>query len=257
MALRAPRRSSTYHGVESVSSRLAVVPSRAVDDARVSAPALRVLLALGSYTDSDGWCFPKQSTISDRLRLSRQTVCGHVRDLVALGYVEVARSTGRGLRYRIVLDLPPASEVSAQPTSGVGPADIRCRVGPTSEGADRSFKNDPKNASPDDSEEPPAPLEAHQFWSNGHGKILARLRTAGVPDELLDGAYCSTLDALTDGSEVFWDDELIKYQMWWADQPKSGRHRARCRGFDRWLAKALASDRARLRREASYARPGR
>lgn len=85
--------------------------ARAVFDARISDNDLRVLAALGTYTDAQGWCFPKQETIAERIGKTRPTVSGSIKKLVAAGYVEVKNKTVRGrgrvgLRYRVICDLP-------------------------------------------------------------------------------------------------------------------------------------------------------
>ena len=42
------------------SGRFAIVPARAIEDHRLGAAALRVLAALSTYSDKDGWCWPAQ-----------------------------------------------------------------------------------------------------------------------------------------------------------------------------------------------------
>ena len=68
---------------------LCVVPERALDDAQLGAAGFRVLAALGAYWDANGCCCPALSDLARRLRLSRQAVGHHIRELRALGYIEV------------------------------------------------------------------------------------------------------------------------------------------------------------------------
>lgn len=69
--------------------RLTIFQAAAVDDQRLGNAAFRVLAALGSYADADGFCYPSQGTIADRLKVSRQAVAKCIAQLVALGYVTV------------------------------------------------------------------------------------------------------------------------------------------------------------------------
>lgn len=76
---------------------------------------MRVLAAIGTYTDDDGWCFPHQATIARDLDLTRQTVSQAVSNLAEFGYLQtecrVASGNGkRGLLYRVILDPPSIGE---------------------------------------------------------------------------------------------------------------------------------------------------
>lgn len=70
-------------------SRLAIIPSRAVADATLTATQLRVLCAIGSYTGKEQSAYPKQSTIAELLGISRETVNRAIKVLKKAGYVEV------------------------------------------------------------------------------------------------------------------------------------------------------------------------
>jgi DNA-binding transcriptional ArsR family regulator len=70
-------------------SRLAIIPSRAVADASLTATQLRVLCAIGSYTGKEQSAYPKQSTIAELLGISRETVNRAIKVLKKAGYVEV------------------------------------------------------------------------------------------------------------------------------------------------------------------------
>lgn len=91
------------------SKRYSVVPGRAAYDNDLTRAELRVLNALGTYTDEHGWCYPQQSTLARDLGMSRTTVARAISRLRKLGYVESERRAerGRGLRglwYRVILD---------------------------------------------------------------------------------------------------------------------------------------------------------
>jgi len=91
--------------------RYSIIPIRAVEDPQLQRAALRVLLSLGAYTDRDGYCYPSQSTLARRLRVSRQAVNRQIKVLVRLGYLQVTRrkSVGGGetsCLYRIYFEDP-------------------------------------------------------------------------------------------------------------------------------------------------------
>lgn len=97
--------------------RYSILPARAVFDGRLSHIDVRVLAALGTYTDRDGWCFPSQRELVEKLGLARSTICDSIQRLSApaLGYLEVRPRTtkGRGKvgnEYRVKMDLPPVQE---------------------------------------------------------------------------------------------------------------------------------------------------
>lgn len=100
---------------------LSVIPSRALDDPKVGNAALRCLLVLGTYTDRNGWCRVKQSTIGERLKVDRRAVSKQLQTLIALGYVEDHR-TGRSSRYRVLLDVPAGPEIDLMPPEGASDA---------------------------------------------------------------------------------------------------------------------------------------
>lgn len=97
-------------------ARYSILPARAVFDTRLSLYDKVVLAALGSYTDGDGWCFPHQKTLAERLGIARSTICASIKKLSSkeVGYLEVRARTasGRGKignEYRVKTDLPPMS----------------------------------------------------------------------------------------------------------------------------------------------------
>ncbi len=162
--------------------RLTIFQAAAVDDPRLGHAAFRVLAALGAYSDPEGWCWPKQATLAERLRISQQAVSKSLRQLADLGYIEVHQQTdARGMRvgakYRLRLDhFPPqpqvvplqrevvadtTSEVVADTTSEVV-ADTTSEVVALTSHTQRPKKNDPRRTT----QAAPARLEAGfaQFW---------------------------------------------------------------------------------------------
>lgn len=101
--------------------RFTLFAARAVFDERLTAMDVRVLAALGTYTNKQGWCRPSQTTIANRLKTSRPRVNASVRSLVSAGYVQaVSQSSERRGRevnlYRVLLDAsaPEAVEAAVQ-----------------------------------------------------------------------------------------------------------------------------------------------
>lgn len=111
---------ATKHDREMASGpRYSILPARAVFDKRLTNADKVVLAALGTYTNGEGWCWPSQKELTDRLEIARSTVCAAIKKLSAkeFGYLEVQPRTtkGRGKvgnQYRVKLDLPPMSIVS-------------------------------------------------------------------------------------------------------------------------------------------------
>lgn len=91
------------------SGRFSVIPARAVDDKKLGKAALLVLVALGTYSDRDGWCWPSQTTIANRLGVSRPAVANQIKKLKQLGYIQIEPrfdSDGRQVssKYRVLYD---------------------------------------------------------------------------------------------------------------------------------------------------------
>lgn len=95
-------------------ARYTIFAARAVFDGDLTLADKVVLAALGSYTNGDGWCFPSQKTLVERLGIARSTVCAALKRLAEKGYIavrpRVARGRGKiGNEYRVLTDLPPMS----------------------------------------------------------------------------------------------------------------------------------------------------
>lgn len=94
--------------------RYSLFAARAVFDPRLTATDVRVLAALGTYTNKQGWCNPKHATIAIRTGVSRATVVSSMKRLAEFGYVQTVKQivAGRGQicsKYRVILDLEPLS----------------------------------------------------------------------------------------------------------------------------------------------------
>lgn len=97
--------------------RLSIIPAAALADARVNYTMLKVLGQLGTYTDDNGWCFPRQNEIGRVLDLGRPAVNRAVQRLAECGYIEIhhryRKDGGKAANwYRVVLDpaLPPTED---------------------------------------------------------------------------------------------------------------------------------------------------
>ena len=91
------------------SGRFAIIPARAIDDSRLGNVALRVLCALGTYSDRNGRCWPSLVTIARRLGMSRQAVSKQIQALHKLGYLDIEAQQrpdgGKGVNaYRLLFD---------------------------------------------------------------------------------------------------------------------------------------------------------
>jgi len=72
-------------------SRFAAVPTAALDDERLEALHIRVLTALCSYADKDGWCRVGQDLIAARARTNPARVSQCISDLVSWGWMRRQR----------------------------------------------------------------------------------------------------------------------------------------------------------------------
>ncbi|NKJ45850.1 hypothetical protein CIC12_03645 [Burkholderia sp. SG-MS1] len=98
-------------------SRFIVLPARLLQDGRLTSMThLRVLMALGSYTDKHGWAWPSRKKLADRMSIDGTAVSVNrvsqcIADLKAWGYLEVisqARDSDGSQttnRYRVLFDI--------------------------------------------------------------------------------------------------------------------------------------------------------
>lgn len=104
--------------------RYSIFAASAVFDERLGANDVRVLAALGTYADNQGWCFPNQGTLAEKIGCTRQTIAAAMGRLVDCGYVEKQTRTTRGrgkvgYNYRVVID------AENRVSDDVGKADVK------------------------------------------------------------------------------------------------------------------------------------
>lgn len=162
-----------------MSPRYSIAPAAAMKDARLSLVGKALLALLGTYTDKNGWCHPKQGDLAASLGVSREYVSRTLRTLIQLGYVETRSFTAsrRGrvaLEYRVRTDLsdeivqaaensrcePDVNSTSQRPANVLKTADVihgsqrgRCEQEITADVNGRSHRNirinDPIITTPD------------------------------------------------------------------------------------------------------------
>ena len=128
--------------------RYSIIPANAVWDRRLNHTDLRVLAALGSYTDKQGWCFPSQQELADKVGIHRQRVCAAIKVLTDTGYVVSRPRTDQrrgkiGCEYRVVIDTQDAeiAPMSVTTDNGSAPRHKKARK-PMSVAADNGKKAD-------------------------------------------------------------------------------------------------------------------
>lgn len=99
-------------------SRFAAVPTAALDDQRLEAMHIRVLTALCSFSDKDGWCRVGQDKIAERARTNVARVSQAIGDLAGWGWVNRTRfGKQRANAYQVVMDREFDPEI-------IAPADL-------------------------------------------------------------------------------------------------------------------------------------
>ncbi len=101
------------------SGDLAIVPAAAVFDLRLIHADIRVLVALSTYADKQGRCWPSTPTIASRTGMSERHVRTCLRNLERFEYIKTERRPGQSSMYRIPRNW--AAGVPRNPTAGVGP----------------------------------------------------------------------------------------------------------------------------------------
>lgn len=134
------------------SGRFAILPARAIDDARLAPAAVRVLAALSTYADREGWCYPSRRTVAARLGVNVQAVQRQERALVAAGYLQIERryhpdGAERVPLRRVLYDvqLPPEFDRVGQPD--VAPGQHEVDGGATSEATGGQRQRPPERPS--------------------------------------------------------------------------------------------------------------
>lgn len=125
-----------------MSQRFSITPAAAACDVSLPDTVFRTLAVLGMYGDREGWCWPSISAIAKLRGISRQAASKHIQTLQERGYLNIQhRHDKSGAQisnmYQVRFDYPPAtSEVAG---------------GATSEVAQTTHINDPKEQDTDSS----------------------------------------------------------------------------------------------------------
>ena len=226
-----------------------------------------VLLAIADQADDDGRnAWPGMARLATKARVSERAVQRAVVGLVGLGELEVQRQAGgppalradrrpnlfRVLMHGVTLETPREPDgvtlVAVRGDTGGGdgvtPASPETSNAPVLEDLVRSGTR-PKNGSGSR-----VPLD----WTGLESVRVALDRlngaaTEGFPlESLRDPGYWRTIDALTEGTEVYYLDELRLYLAWWPTRPLSSRHRNVRRGFQAWIRRELGREKWRAAR---------
>lgn len=99
----------------------AIIPLEVAFDRRLNASDLRALIALQSFANRNGECFPRLATLAARIKISVTRTSELIQRLVKLGWLIVTR-TGRASRYKIVtpehlLSTPPKESLPVETDS--------------------------------------------------------------------------------------------------------------------------------------------
>lgn len=90
--------------------RLSIIQACAFDDTALSLSGLRMLGVLGTYSNEEGWCWPSQEHLAERLGIPQQNVSRSINEIRKLGYIEIHHEPVRNggyrkrAKYRLLLD---------------------------------------------------------------------------------------------------------------------------------------------------------
>lgn len=73
-----------------MNQRFTITPANAATDQRITDSVHRTLTVIGIFGDKNGWCWPSQKTIAELRGVSRQTINTHIKELISLGYLNIA-----------------------------------------------------------------------------------------------------------------------------------------------------------------------
>lgn len=189
--------------------RYSIIPANAVWDRRLNHTDLRVLAALGSYTDKQGWCFPSQQELADKVGVHRQRVCAAIKVLTDCGYVVSRPRTDQrrgkiGCEYRVVIDTQDAeiAPMSVTTDNGSAPRHKKPRK-PMSVAADNGKKADVRSGGQRKADKAPDPMSVvadngPDVRSGGHPMSVA----ADIPISL---TFPINVPTQTGGTGLFGD----------------------------------------------------
>lgn len=102
--------------------------ARAIEEHRATGNDRLILIALADHADADGYCYPKQATLADRLGIGLRTVVRGVQRLEELGIIQVAKreDVRAGNAYLLYPDWPSARVTRAKVTrvTAMAPAHV-------------------------------------------------------------------------------------------------------------------------------------
>jgi hypothetical protein len=115
--------------------RFAAVPIALIEDPRVKHATFRFWVGLASFARPDGKCWPGLDKLRARVRMSRQTIAGHLKILQDLGLLRVVpdgRPDGKpGFYYQLVVGKSDNVDLPETPTQVVGNSDKSLSETPT------------------------------------------------------------------------------------------------------------------------------
>jgi hypothetical protein len=82
--------------------KYSIVPIRAANDRRIRPAAMRALLAVCSYANRAGLCWPSHENVGKMLGVSRQAAGRQIRILRELGYFKVVKNHSHGKTAQII-----------------------------------------------------------------------------------------------------------------------------------------------------------
>lgn len=187
------------------------------------------------------------ATLARKARVSERAAQYSLRKLVCDGAIELVDDLkgGRGHtgEYRFLFR---ETVQMLHPSPGKGANDDTERVqDPTGKGAQVAPepKENPSTSTQVDCEQSPsATVSPPADWSGFEDieALLVRLQWKGRPmseTDLFDPSYWPTIEQATEGTRIFYDEELRDYVSWLNKQPPSFRRRSHQRGFMNWIAK--------------------
>jgi len=101
-------------------SRYSIIPAEAIGDPRLSDGDIRVLAAIGTFTDQENTCWPSSHTVAAKANCSTRTVRRSVTQLAKCGYLQRVSRWGRSNVYVVKLDTPATTGQTATPVPHPG-----------------------------------------------------------------------------------------------------------------------------------------
>lgn len=130
------------------SGQFSILPTSASVDKRVGPAAHQLLSLLSSYADEEGWCWPSQKTLAERLGISERSVRERLATLEETGYVVSERQfradgAETSTRRRLVYDRPWKATKAVRPSPAGGAEKASNRGGAHTHQTGSDPENDP------------------------------------------------------------------------------------------------------------------